>query len=144
MQSKLETLSDENFKRLTGIKKKTFRKMLDILEVEHKIKKSKGGRKSKLSLEEKLLATLEYLREYRTFFHIATSYKISESNMYKIIKWVENTLIKSDEFSLPSKKILQESDAKFNVVLVDATETPCQRPKKNRKNITLEKRKNTQ
>lgn len=144
MSSKLEKLSDEKFKRLTGIKKKTFKKMLEILTYANTIKKARGGRKNKLSLESQLLITLEYLREYRTYFHIAESYKISESAAYKTIKWVEDTLVKSKDFSLPGKKELQKSDVKFDIVIVDATETPCQRPKKNRKNTTLEKRKNTQ
>ncbi len=33
----------------------------------------------KLSIEDQLLATLEYLREYRTYAHIAASYGIAES-----------------------------------------------------------------
>ena len=38
-----------------------------------------------------LLAALEYLREYRTYAHIAASYGIAESNIYLGIKWVEDT-----------------------------------------------------
>ena len=38
-----------------------------------------------------LLAALEYLREYRTYAHIAASYGIAESNIYRGIKWVEDT-----------------------------------------------------
>ena len=41
-----------------------------------------------LSIEDLLLATLEYLREYRTYAHIAASYGIAESNIYRGIKWV--------------------------------------------------------
>jgi hypothetical protein len=44
-------------------------------------------------LEETLLMTLEYLREYRTYFHISQSYGLSEGYTYKLIKWVEDTLI---------------------------------------------------
>ncbi|KJV52299.1 DDE superendonuclease family protein [Orientia tsutsugamushi str. Gilliam] len=32
---------------------------------------------------------LEYLREYRTYFHIGQNYGISESSAYKAVKWVE-------------------------------------------------------
>ncbi len=32
-----------------------------------------------------LLMVLEYLREYRTYFHIGQSYGMSESNCFKII-----------------------------------------------------------
>ncbi|SPR14136.1 IS5 family transposase ISOt6 [Orientia tsutsugamushi] len=36
---------------------------------------------------------LEYLREYRTYFHIGQNYGISESLAYKAVKWVD-TLVK--------------------------------------------------
>jgi hypothetical protein len=84
----------------------------------------------KLSIEDMLLMALEYLREYRTYFHIGKSYGISESNTYQTIKWVENILIKEGTFSLPGKKALLRSEAEYEVVLIDATETPVERPKK--------------
>ena len=87
--------------------------------------------------------TLEYLREYRTYAHIGASYGLSESNSYSNIKNVENVLIKSKEFSLPGKKALLKSDNEFEVVLIDATETPIQRPKKNNIYSTREKRNYT-
>jgi hypothetical protein len=79
----------------------------------------------------------EYLREYRTYLHIAGSYGLSESNTYETIKWIENTLIKSKEFSLPGKKALLKSEHEFEVILIDATETLIQRPKKNNASSTL-------
>ena len=39
-----------------------------------KFRRITGGRTPKLSIEDLLLATLEYLREYRTYAHIAASY----------------------------------------------------------------------
>ena len=87
--------------------------------------------KRKLPLEDMLLAALEYLREYRTYAHIAASYGIAESNMHRSIKWVEDTLVKDGAFSLPGRKALLKSDMEYEVVLVDATETPVERPKKN-------------
>ena len=45
-------------------------------------KKAKGGRRSKLNLKDQLLVTLEYIREYRTYFHIGKSYCISEGTVY--------------------------------------------------------------
>ncbi|KJV52034.1 DDE superendonuclease family protein [Orientia tsutsugamushi str. Gilliam] len=53
--------------------------MVDILRKADGLKKSKSGRKNKLNLEEQLLMDLEYLREYRTYFHIGQNYGISES-----------------------------------------------------------------
>jgi hypothetical protein len=115
--------------------------MVGLLQNAHKQKKSLGGRPNKLCIEDMLLMTLEYLREYRTYFHISKSYDLSESNAYKIIRWVEDTLIKSRAFSLPGRKALLKSDMEYEVVLVDASETPIQRPKKNNGIFTQEKRK---
>ena len=42
------------------------------------------GRPSKLRIEDQILLTLQYLREYRTYYHIGKDWKISESNTYRI------------------------------------------------------------
>ncbi len=140
----VSNLKPDDFRRLTGIKKKTFEEMILILQNAAKKKKQKGGRPNKLSLEDRLLMTLEYLREYRTYFHVANSYGISESNCFQSIRWVENTLISCGKFSLPGRKELLKSDMEYEVLLIDATESPVERPKKNKKDTTLEKRKNIQ
>jgi hypothetical protein len=45
---------------------------------------------------------------------------------------VENTLIKDGAFSFPGKKALLKSEMEYEVVLIDATETPIERPKRGR------------
>jgi hypothetical protein len=139
----IKSLSDEEFLRLTGVKKATFEKMVEILKVSDSQKKKRGGRPNKLNIEDQLLLTLEYLREYRTYFHIGTTYGISESSAYKSVRWVEDTLIKHPDFHLPGRKALQKSDVEYEVILVDATESPIERPKKNRKSTIPERRKGT-
>lgn len=126
----VKSISDEQFRRLTGVKRSSFDKMVKILEEADKKKKEKGGRKNKLSIENQLLMALEYIREYRTYFHVSQSYGISESSSYKAIKWIEDTLIKNPDFRLPGRKALLKSDMEYEVVLIDATETPIERPKK--------------
>lgn len=138
---RISKLSAEEFRRLTGVKRETFTEMIKILTAARAKKKALGGRANKLSLEETLLMALEYLREYRTYFHISQSYGLSEGYAYKLIKWVEDTLIKSNVFSLPGRKALIKSDVEYEVILIDATESPIQRPKKNSEIITPEKRK---
>jgi len=86
------------------------------------------------------LLTLEYWREYRTYFHIGKSWGIEESTVCRIIQKIENMLIKSGKFSLPGKKKLILADYCVQVVVVDATESQIERPKKNKNNITVEKR----
>lgn len=68
---KLARLSEEQFKRPTGVKRPTFDQMIEILRAADKAPKALGGLKSKLRLEDRLLMALEYLREYRTYFHIS-------------------------------------------------------------------------
>jgi hypothetical protein len=130
---KYETIKnypDEKFRRITGVKRTTFDKMVEILERAYAAKHKRRGRKPKLCIEDMLLAALEYLREYRTYAHIAASFGIDESNMYRTIRWVEDTLIKDGTFSLPGRKALLKSDMEFEVILIDATETPVERPKR--------------
>lgn len=137
----INKLSLEEFRRLTGVKKKTFEEMVRLLEISRAEKKARGGRPNKLSVEETLLMALEYLREYRTYFHISKSYGVSEGYAYKLIRWAEDTLIKSRMFSLPGRKALLKSDTEYEIILVDASETPIQRPKKNSVGSTQGKRK---
>ncbi|CJP07399.1 transposase-like protein%2C IS1381 ISSpn7 [Streptococcus pneumoniae] len=60
-------LTDARFKRLVGVQRTTFEEMLAVLKTAYQLKHAKGGRKPKLSLEDLLMATLQYVREYRTY-----------------------------------------------------------------------------
>jgi len=133
----------ENFRRITGVKRETFAKMAEILQKAYNDKHKRRGRKPKLSIEDMLLASLEYWREYRTYAHIAASYGIHESNLYRLVKWVEDVLIQDGTFSLPGKKALLDNAANYEIVLLDATETPIERPEKNNVNGTAAKRNAT-
>ena len=132
----IKHLKDTDFKRLTGVKQGTFETMLKVIE--------KGrrdfGRPPKLNRADQLLMTLMYWREYRTEFHIAQSYGISEATVCRTVQKVENALVRSGKFRLPGKKALQPSDIVFEVVLVDASEQPIERPKKAKIGITVAKR----
>ena len=130
----IKNYEPEKFRRITGLKIETFKKCIEILKKkyteEHVKNVRKSGRKAKLSMEDKLLATLEYLREYRSYAHVAASYGVHESQIVRIVRWIENTLIKDGTFRLPGKKALLKTNIEYEVVLIDATETPIERPKK--------------
>ena len=132
----IQHLKDTDFKRLTGVQRETFEMMLKVVE--------KGlrdfGRPTKLSRADQLLMTLMYWREYRTEFHIAQSYGLSESTVCRTIQKVENALVRSGKFRLPGKKALQSSDTIFEVVLVDVSEQAVERPKKAKNGIIVAKR----
>ena len=68
---------------------------------------------------------------------------MSESTVCRIIQKVENALIRSERFHLPGKKALREDGADVEVVVVDATECPVERPKKNNDVTTPERRNAT-
>ena len=127
---------DTDFKRLTGVKHETFKKMLAVLEQEL----PDFGCPPKLRRADQLLMTLMYWREYRTQFHISGSYDISEATVCRTINKVEDALVRSGEFRLPGKKVLQPSDTIIEVVLVDVSEQPIERPKKSKNGTTAAKR----
>jgi hypothetical protein len=126
----VKELKGEVIRRLTGIQRNTFEAMAAVLSDAKCKQKAAGGKPNTLSVENQLLMVLEYWREYRTYFHIGQAYGISESAAYRNIKWCENTLAKSKSFRLPGRKAVAASDRAFDVVLIDATETPIERPKK--------------
>ncbi len=84
-------------------------------------------------MEDLLLTTLEYLRGYRTYAHITAGYDVSESNICRGIRWVEDTLINGGAFSLPGRKVLLKSEAKSKIILVNTTKIPIAQTKKQRK-----------
>ena len=118
-------LSDPQFKRYTGISWSTFYLMVEQLQKHVSAK----DRPPKLSLEDQVLLCLSYWREYRTLFHVATSYGVSEPTASRIVRHVEDCLLRSNLFNLP-KDLPEGEGIDWNVVIVDATEIPIQRPKK--------------
>lgn len=136
-------LSEANFKRIVGVKRETFELMLKILSVAHSCKHKLGGRPNKSILENQLLMTLCYWREYRTYAHIGISYGYSESQVCRIIKWCEDVLIKSGKFNVLGKKELITLNPE-HLILIDATESPIQRPKKINEIIIQERKKDIQ
>ena len=136
---KIKDYGNEKFKRLTGVRKETFAKMLEVLETELR----DFGRPPKLSRADQLLLTLMYWREYRTQFHIAETYEVSEATVSRTIRKVEDALLKSGQFRLPGKKALQDSETTIGVIVVDVAEQPVERPKKSKSVPTAAKRNAT-
>lgn len=133
-------LSSESFKRLIGVKKDTYLEMVKTArsiakQQPRKVKGKKRGPKEKLSWYDKTLMLMMYYREYRTYSHIGADYGISETQCWRIITTMERWLLQSDLFHLPGRKKLMESDVEWEVVIVDVSEHPIERPKKNSDNI---------
>ena len=138
----LKHLKASAFKRKCGCQRETFEQMVEILR-SHLDRRGKRGGQCKLSVEDQLLLVLEYWREYRTQFHIATSWGLSESAVCRLIQKVETLLMDSKQFRLPGKKQLYQNAYTWNVVVVDVTESPIERPKKNSAPSTVGRKSDT-
>lgn len=124
--------SASNFKRMYGVTPETFGKMVQLVR---NAKQGSRGSYAKLSIPDQILLTLQYWREYRTLFHIGQDWGLHESTVQRTVKRIEDILIKSQEFSLPSKRKMCQPQTEIEVVIVDVAETEIERPKKNRSNI---------
>lgn len=127
-----------DFQRLTGVKPAVFEQMLAAVQSHIRM----FGRPCKLTLADQLLMTLMYWREYRTQFHIAHTYGVSESTVCRTIRKLEQALIVSGQFRLPGKAAFLDPSLRFDVV-VDATESQVERPQKNKSGITAARKSAT-
>ncbi len=123
----VSSYNEEQFLRLRGVKRGVFCLMVEVVGAA----RVSGGRPCKLSVEDQVLATLSYWREYRTQFHIAGSFGVSESTICRTIPVVENAWLGAPRFHLPGKKALHNPSQGLVAIVVDATEQPVERPPKN-------------
>lgn len=139
---KLARLSGEDFRRITGVKRKTFAAMVGIVR-DADARRLKGiGRPATLSREDQVLITLEYLREYRTYAHIGIDYDVGESSAFRIIRRTEDALVRSKAFALP-KRAAALADPAIAKETVDCTESPIERPQKNSADTTPGRKRGT-
>ena len=123
------------FKRLYGVKPDTFDKMKGILQKEYNKLHKAGGSPPKLAVQDKLMATLKYYREYRTMESIGAEYGVSKSTICESIQWVETTVEKDKTFKLPDKKVLKKASESIEYIVVDVTESPYTALKRGKKSI---------
>jgi hypothetical protein len=141
----VQKLPDKRFKRATGVHKEIFVQMLEVVttyKMTHR-KHPTRGKPPKLSWADKILMMLMYYREYRTMEHIGITYSVSESRVCEIIREMESILIRDQRFHLPGKKNLLQAGNNIEVVLIDVTESPVERPKKNSDGIIRARKRNT-
>ncbi len=141
---KVNKLVDEDFKRVVGVSRDTFKEMVKVVRKYYRQKKSKGGTKKSMSANDETLMMLEYYREYRTFKHLGVDYEVSESTAHYIVTKIEKILIVEPKFHLEKLKYIEPQDDAHNIeiTVVDVTESQCERPKKSKNDTTLAKRKN--
>jgi len=138
----LKTLKPSAFKRRCGVHPETFEQMAEVLRPELDRRGKRGGQ-AKLTVEDQLLVVLEYWREYRTQFHIGSSWGLSESAVCRLVQRVESVLMASGKFRLPGKKQLYQEAYRWQVLVVDVTESPIEHPKKNSEATTAVRKSGT-
>jgi hypothetical protein len=138
--TELQQLSAGEFKRLCGVSRETFAAMVAVLRPDLERQGRRGGQ-PKLSVEDQLLVALEYWREYRSQFHIGVSWGLHETTVGRIVRKVEDLLIKSGKFRLPSQRQLYQPGWEWKVMVLDVGEIEIERPQKNR-NVTTVANKN--
>uniref|UniRef100_A0ACD5GZV2 IS5 family transposase n=2 Tax=Desertifilum tharense IPPAS B-1220 TaxID=1781255 RepID=A0ACD5GZV2_9CYAN len=136
----LEHLSHREFKRLCGVSRGTFRAMVEELRP-HLDRRGQRGGQAKLSVEDQLLVALEYWREYRTQFHIGVSWGLHETTVGRIVRKVEDVLIKCGKFRLPGNRQLYQPGWEWKVMVVDVGEVEIERPQKTQKRYYSGKQK---
>ena len=135
--SKFETIKNQkpdSFLREVGVSLDKFilvlKKVTDNIKQHHeKYPLKKRGRKSSLCLEDMLLLTFYYLRHYMTLAQLGKDFGISESYACKIYHRMTSILI--NVLDLKSRSELMNSN--LEVILIDVTEQPIERPKKGQK-----------
>jgi len=141
----IKASKETEFRAVTGVTPEAFAIMLETIHAAYKeTHKKHNGRNRKLSREDMLLMTLEYHKEYRTQECIGASYGLKKTNVGKTIRWVEEALVKSGVFSLPGKRKLAQPDVEYEVIVVDTTETPIQRPRSGQRQYYSGKKSGTQ
>ncbi len=98
------------------------------------------GVKSSLSIEDKTLLTLYYLRHYPTFANLGNTFNISESYANKIYHYILNIMVKTLHVNT-SKQLLNKE---IDTIVIDVSEQPIERPVKKQKQNYSGKKKDIQ
>ena len=93
--------AEKQFFRLTGVKRSVFEMMVEVVSVAQR----GFGRPRKLSVEDQVLLTLCYWREYRRQFHVASSFRVSEATVCRTIALVEKALLHNKRFICRVKSV---------------------------------------
>lgn len=125
---KIKNMHYDQFRRVVGVKKVTFKKLTELLLPKWCRRRKSGGAKPRLGLEDQLLLALSYWRNYGTYLETGTKFGVSETAAWYICRWIEDNLKNEKILHLPGKKALLVGD--YETVILDVTECPIERPKR--------------
>jgi len=126
----LTNCSSTQFLRAVGLSLEQFLTVRDKIraciqaEQETQPMKKRGRKGITLTVEDKLLFTLTYLRHYPTFAQLGQQFGICESYAHKLYQQYLDRLVKVCH--VPGRKALLNTD--LVAILVDVTEQPIERP----------------
>lgn len=130
------------FTRLVGVNYGTFEIILEKLrnEITRYLQQKpvrQRGLKSSLSIEDQLLLSFMYLRQYHTFLQLGEMFSISESYAYKRYRFITRRLIEA--LDIPNDKSLTVEQLK---IIADVTEQAIERPLAEQKSYYSGKKNN--
>jgi len=131
---KIHKISQEIFQRLSGVSKKTFENMINLLEEDWETQensKAKQGRPQKIgSLKEHLLLLLIAYRSYLTQEFLGfLLFDVDKSTICRSLKRIEKIAVSK----LGIKKNKQLKKEELEALIVDCTEQSIERPKDKKK-----------
>ncbi|MGP1387629.1 MAG: helix-turn-helix domain-containing protein [Thainema sp.] len=128
---RISQLKPNDFRRYCGVSPETFGTMAKTIAPGlPKVGQRRG--QPGFSVEDQLLMTLEYWREYRTFFHLAVSWQTSEATVCRTITRVENELAACGYSKLPGHKSLTaETEVTSEVIALGCERVTDRASKKN-------------
>lgn len=135
---KVKEYKEEDYLTIFGVKK-TFEKMLEIVDNSYKEKHKYGGRKDGATPKERLEITLKYLRQYVSQRYLAKEYGIGKSRISPIVKETSKILVKDKSFSLPNRVTNMNDYSEPRIE--DATESRIDRPQENQEDWYSGKKK---
>jgi Helix-turn-helix of DDE superfamily endonuclease len=127
-----ELIKDEKaFTRISGLKRGLFEDLYVLIAERMEEQKEaypmrRRGRKTEMSLEDKLLLMLIYYREYYTCLSLSKTFGISEAYASKLIHRMGRLV--AEALPLGGKRTIHHADIK--AVLIDASEQTIERPQR--------------
>ncbi len=131
--------TEKKFLRTFGLHKIDFLYLLDLVTDWFKTKADspKGGHPFRLTPYDYLAITLLYMRQYHTMDSLADEWGIAKSTICKVYNRTITYLVTSGKLRLMSRSDLSKGD----ITVVDATESPVNRPGKGQKEYYSGKKK---
>jgi len=122
---------EKKFARMSGLKKSLFdilvKKVLEQIEEHQQAHPlSTRGKKSTMSIENKLLLMLMYYRNYHTYLTLSELFGISEGYANKIVRKMSKLVVKA----LPLGRKRRVGSEEIKAVIIDASEQRIERPQK--------------